>query len=147
MSADCNDTSAAERPTATETCNERDDDCDGTTDEGVQTRYWRDADGDGFGSADVAAETVDACIRPDGFQPTKTDCNDARGGINPGVPEICDAGGEDENCDGVANPASLCTCTNGETRGCTQSGVCAGGTEACSGGAWEMCSIQPVAEV
>ncbi|MFN7145726.1 MAG: MopE-related protein, partial [Myxococcota bacterium] len=51
VSTDCDDGSAAVSPAAAETCDGRDNDCDGTTDEGVTTTYYRDADGDGYGSA------------------------------------------------------------------------------------------------
>ena len=54
-----------------------------------------------------------------------TDCNDATSSVNPGVGEVCDAGDVDENCDGVANPSTLCSCTGTEQRACTLPGVCA----------------------
>ena len=38
-------------PAATETCDSVDNDCDGSTDEGVTTTYYRDADTDGYGAS------------------------------------------------------------------------------------------------
>lgn len=47
---DCNDSSAALNPGATETCNFIDDDCNGTVDDGVPHYYfYTDANGDGYG--------------------------------------------------------------------------------------------------
>ena len=43
--SDCDDGRSAVNPAGTETCNGRNDDCDGDTDEGVTTTYTRDADG------------------------------------------------------------------------------------------------------
>ncbi|NIR40671.1 MAG: hypothetical protein GWN07_32990, partial [Actinobacteria bacterium] len=62
-------------PAGSEVCNGVDDDCNGTIDDGVTTTYYEDTDGDGFGSMDPAATTIDACFRPDGFQSTATDCH------------------------------------------------------------------------
>jgi hypothetical protein len=43
---DCNDNNAAVNPGATEVCNSIDDDCDGSTDEGVLLTFYADVDGD-----------------------------------------------------------------------------------------------------
>src|SRR5207245_2977904 len=51
----------------------------------------------------------------DGYPPTScggTDCNDARADVNPGVPEIC-TDGIDNNCDGLIDFADpTCVATN-----------------------------------
>lgn len=93
---DCNDGNASIHPGATETCNSVDDNCSGSIDEGVTTTYYRDADGDGFGSPGT---TTQACSRPAGYVTNNTDCDDASSQDHPGATEIV-ANGDDENCDG-----------------------------------------------
>lgn len=80
-------------PTA-ETCNDIDDDCDGSTDEMVRTIYFRDADGDGFGSS---AMMVQACSLPEGFVSNSTDCDDSDPTRRPGIEESCND--IDDDCD------------------------------------------------
>ncbi len=63
-----------DNPCVDETCNGRDDDCDGTVDEGFE-----DADDDGSAF----------CV----------DCDDANPSIHPGAADDCD--GTDQNCDGA----------------------------------------------
>jgi alpha-tubulin suppressor-like RCC1 family protein len=94
-STDCDDASASVHPDATELCNGVDDDCDGATDEGVTTTYYRDADGDSYGNAAV---TTQACTVPAGYVTDNTDCNDASSSVHPGATEVCN--GVDDNCDG-----------------------------------------------
>lgn len=69
---DCDDLNPAVKPGAVELCDGRDNNCNGTVDEGV------DGDGDG----------VSSCF----------DCDDANGGIYPGSFEACDS--VDNDCDG-----------------------------------------------
>jgi hypothetical protein len=95
---DCNDASASVKPGATETCNSVDDDCDGTTDEGVKTTYYKDADSDGYG---VSTSTTSACSLPSGYSTLSTDCNDASASVYPGATEACD--GVDNDCDGTVD--------------------------------------------
>ena len=146
---DCDDTRDSVHPGAAEVCNGRDDDCDGARDEDVIVTYYRDDDGDAFG---VSSDSMTGCTAPPGYAVLEGDCNDMSSGVNPGLAERCDrpaAGGEpvDENCDGVANPMSLCMCLDGATDDCPLPGRCAGGTITCVAGAWsEACSIAPIAE-
>ena len=78
---DCDDDNPDVHPRAPELCNERDDDCDGETDEGL------DADSDGYKSCGDEA-----------------DCDDDDETIHPGAEEICgdhidqDCDGADEEC-------------------------------------------------
>jgi len=81
-------------------CDEKDNNCDGSVDEGVQNTYYRDADGDGYGDPVVA---ITACSAPAGYVANKTDCNDTVGSgrvIHPGATEIC-FNGVDDNCSGT----------------------------------------------
>jgi len=70
---DCNDIDPTVNETAVEECNGRDDNCDGTVDEGF--------DGDG-----------------DGYSICHGDCDDADADRNPAAQEVCD--GVDNDCDG-----------------------------------------------
>ena len=145
--SDCDDARRGTNPDATESCNGRDDDCDGSVDEEVLVTYWPDADGDGFGDPDGATTT--ACTLPEDFADNDGDCNDGESMINPGAMERCDTAEPpvDENCDGEANPAGYCDCEEGETRGCTLPGACASGVEVCDSGSWSAtCTIEPETE-
>jgi len=94
---DCDDNDPKQKPGATETCNNEDDDCDGATDEGVQTTYYKDSDADGYGSS--SSGTKQACSLPSGYSTNNTDCDDSNKSINPGAKEVCDNMGKDEDCD------------------------------------------------
>lgn len=74
---------------ASEVCNGRDDDCDGSVDEGLNV----DEDGDGFYACDQA-------------NPSRQDCDDANTDIYPGRPEICN--GLDDDCDPSTTEADGC---------------------------------------
>ncbi len=96
---DCDDGLAAVNPAAPETCNDRDDDCDGRTDDddddltdGVP--FFEDADGDGYGAA-----TVTRCAAAEDVVFVDGDCDDADPGTHPGAEEACD--GVDRDCDGI----------------------------------------------
>jgi hypothetical protein len=93
---DCADNLAAVNPAASETCNGRDDDCDGAVDDAAvgSVVWYADADDDGFGNA---ASSQSACFQPSGFVRSATDCNDARNTVYPGANEVCD--GFDNDCD------------------------------------------------
>jgi len=92
---DCNDTDPAIHPDAGETCNEADDDCDGTIDEGVRASFYLDADQDGHGNPDITAQ---ACSQPQGYSSLPDDCDDASSTTYPGADETCDQA--DNDCDG-----------------------------------------------
>jgi hypothetical protein len=94
---DCDDSRNTVYPGATEFCNTRDDDCDGTVDEdsAADARTWyRDADSDSYGNVLI---TDVECYQPSGFVADATDCDDARALTNPGASETCN--GIDDDCD------------------------------------------------
>ena len=92
---DCADDNAEVHPGAEETCNLVDDDCDGSTDEGVEP-WFADADGDGYGDPlDFVCEEEAGRIREGG------DCDDSKPSVHPDAPELCD--GLDNDCDGQAD--------------------------------------------
>ncbi|MFY2558095.1 MopE-related protein [Corallococcus terminator] len=153
---DCDDTTNATHPGANEVCDTKDNNCNGTVDEGVQTTYFRDVDGDGHG---VSTPTVQACSQPAGFAAVSDDCNDSAPNgarMYPGATEVCD--GLDNNCnfdtdegvksnfyrdsdgDGFGNPYVVvvaCSASghvsNNQDCDDSRAGVKPGATEVCDG--------------
>lgn len=103
---DCLDTNKAVHPGAGETCNQLDDNCDGKVDDAdpnllldnVKT-FYKDTDGDGFGST----SWKQGCVAPAGYVATSTDCNDGDAAISPGAIEVCD--NVDNDCDQLKDMA------------------------------------------
>lgn len=91
---DCNEGDASVYPGATETCNNLDDNCNGTIDDGALTTFYNDSDGDGYGDPE---NSISACELPTGYVTNDTDCDDSQARSFPGNPEVCD--GLDNNCD------------------------------------------------
>jgi hypothetical protein len=93
---DCDDGEALAWTGATESCDEVDNDCNGTVDEGVTTTFYGDGDQDGYGDDTV---TTEACSQPAYYATVGGDCDDTDADYSPGATEGCD--GEDYNCDGA----------------------------------------------
>ncbi|HMV65355.1 MAG TPA: putative metal-binding motif-containing protein [Myxococcota bacterium] len=110
---DCNDQNETIHPDARELCNGVDDDCDQLVDDGApETPWYRDADGDSFGTSQVSES---ACAPPDGYVPTATDCDDDDPRVHPGVDDApydgidadCARDGDyDVDGDGFLHPSS-----------------------------------------
>jgi hypothetical protein len=87
----------------TETCNLKDDDCDGQIDEIFKkSPYYKDADGDGQGDSKLAAYM--ACMQPPGYVSNGDDCYDnnpdAKKGQTLWFGKERGDGSFDYNCDG-----------------------------------------------
>ena len=91
---DCNDSNPTIYPSASETCNGIDDNCNTSIDEGVQNIFYLDSDNDFFGNA---AFPVLSCTNPLGYVSNNSDCNDANNFVYPNANEICN--GIDDDCD------------------------------------------------
>jgi hypothetical protein len=103
---DCDDLTATTHPAAEELCNDDDDDCDGTEDDGLTFQsWWADGDGDGYGDALVPLPGDATCSDPgDGWANNSDDCDDDEGSAHPGGTEVS-GNAIDEDCDGVAEGA------------------------------------------
>jgi hypothetical protein len=110
-------------PPGTETCNTRDDDCDGMTDENVKIEYYQDNDNDGYGTDPILA------CGPSGNHNALRggDCDDTADFIHPGALESCYNDNEDRDCDGK----TACDDSDCEDRECNirgNLGVCQNGS-------------------
>ncbi|MCB9670003.1 MAG: putative metal-binding motif-containing protein [Alphaproteobacteria bacterium] len=110
VGGDCDDSSAAANPGATEVCgNDVDEDCDGSAQAGVTV--YTDADGDGYG--DGAGYVV--CEAGANESELDGDCDDTDDLVSPGVPEDC-SNTIDDDCDGSA-PAEVLAFVDGDMDG------------------------------
>jgi large repetitive protein len=99
---DCDDSSAEVFPGNPEVCDQRDNDCNGQVDDGVDTLWYADTDGDGYGQDGL---TQRGCVRPVGYAEAAGDCDDSEATIFPGADEVCD--GVDQDCDGTVDEDAL----------------------------------------
>jgi len=113
--SDCDDLDDERHDGAAEVCDGKDNDCDGSTDEGVTITCYLDEDDDGYG---LMSDAVEACACPSGrvSRSDAFDCHDGNEDAHPGqlsyfqgvVPPTCsgvcfpDWG--DFNCDGTEEP-------------------------------------------
>ena len=114
---DCDDRDATIYPDAPETCDDDDDDCDGTIDDAATdaTVWYADLDGDGAYGDTI---TVEDCDAPSGYGSKATDCDDLSAETYPGASERCDD--EDNDCDGTVDESATDTTTfykDGDTDG------------------------------
>jgi len=105
-SLDCDDSRAEDHPGAAEVADDRDNDCDGNVDEGIEGEngetlentpelLFPDVDNDGYGRRDGAIESLDPV---DGYVRNDDDCDDGNADIHPGAEEQFDS--VDNDCDG-----------------------------------------------
>ncbi len=152
MDGDCNDDSVAVNPSRTEICDLLDNDCDTETDEGVQTRFYRDMDMDTFGDP---SSGTDACTPPAGFVANDMDCNDGDSEIYPGRLDDCDGSDcdmaidEDANRrwyldiddDGYGTGAAVIQCARPSSQHVTDTGDCNDGDQDINPGETELCDL------
>jgi len=104
---DCDEEDPETYPNAPEQCDGVDNDCDSFVDEGVSealaTKWYPDADGDGFGNRQSAYVHAQCDDPGDGTVADNDDCADNNGSRNPLAVEICD--GIDNDCDGLVDDA------------------------------------------
>jgi len=122
-----------------ETCNNKDDDCDGTVDEGadkkpLQTICYSGTtgcrrEGDQYQCDGVCKSGLKSC--------SKGQWGKCVGAVIP-TKEACD-GQKDENCDGTVDEGCGCT-PNGKTQPCgNNKGICKQGKQTCTSGKWGTC--------
>ena len=100
-SGDCAPQNPDRHPEAEESCNGKDDDCDGKSDENLETSTWyRDLDADGYAGSD--AESREDCMDPStegtAWASRRNDCAPEEPTANPDGTEVCDD--LDNNCNG-----------------------------------------------
>ena len=118
-SGDCNDNNNLIHPGAPEICNGVDDDCDGAVDEGdvCLVTYYCDDDADGYFDVNPDGTCNTFNCTPAGCSETQgNDCNDSNSLVNPGKPEIC-GNGIDEDCDGSDVLCGECDDSDGDGYG------------------------------
>ncbi|MBI5794642.1 FG-GAP repeat protein, partial [Candidatus Uhrbacteria bacterium] len=98
---DCDDTDATAYPSAPESCDGADNDCDGEVDEEVIPTWYQDEDEDSWGDP---LTSLFQCEAPVGWVDNAQDCDDTSADVNPDGVEICDDG-IDEDCNGVVDDA------------------------------------------
>lgn len=94
-SGDCDDTDASAHPDAVEACDDVDQDCDGSVDEGLPDEFYLDEDGDGYGDG-----LVETCVEAPDLVEDGGDCDDGDLEVHPDAAEAC-ANGVDDDCDGL----------------------------------------------
>ena len=93
--SDCDDTDASAYPSAEESCDGVDNDCNGAIDDQLGEVFYVDSDGDGFGNEDDVRE---ACTLEIGLSTLAGDCDDQDPTISPNASESCNE--VDDDCNG-----------------------------------------------
>lgn len=116
--SDCNDSARLVNPGSVEVCNDLDDNCNGSTDEGVTRTFYRDADGDKYGDPSQPAH---ACSTPSGHVDNPGDCYDKNANASPKQTDYFEQhrgdGSFDFDCDGKERQKSTSV-----ERGCFRHG-------------------------
>ncbi len=123
--ADCDDRDASSGPGSSERCDGRDNDCDSRVDETVTSNaFFRDLDGDGFGS--VSSGSIVGCVPIAGYVGRGGDCDERSALRYPGATERCN--GTDDDCDSsVDEESALQDCSEpGSVGGECVAGRCRG---------------------
>jgi hypothetical protein len=104
LPGDCKDNDPNINPAKAEICDDKDNNCNGQTDEGVLLVFYKDFDEDGY----TDGTTRVSCSKPAGYvlSAKSGDCNDNDPNINPGKAEICD--NKDNNCNGQIDEGIVC---------------------------------------
>jgi len=95
---DCDDGDPDVNPAANEVCDDADNDCDGLVDDADDdvrgAIFYRDADGDGYGTG---SQTFLSCEgKPPNSADNSLDCDDNNPEVNPLADEVCN--GRDDDC-------------------------------------------------
>jgi hypothetical protein len=106
---DCTDNDSNVYPGILEACNEKDDNCNGETDEIGAINcidFYKDVDQDGFG---LNADKRCLCAASGQYSAVFAgDCNDALPAVNPGADEACN--GKDDDCDSKTDEEGATNC-------------------------------------
>ena len=123
------ETTRPERTPTPEQCNNRDDDCNGQTDDGLSRRCYSPQDDSTAG--------VGICERG-----TQT-CSNGRWGacMNETTPESEKCNNKDDNCNGQTDENLFRECYTGP-QGTKGVGVCRAGNEVCAMGSWSSCQME-----
>ena len=150
---DCNDSTSAAQPGATETCDGIDNDCDNSIDETNAsgcTTYYYDGDGDGYGNG---SNSQCLCAASGNYDVTNAnDCYDSNGDARPGQSAWFSSHRGDSNfdydCDNSQSKryngsggcgGFSCSTTNGWNSGNPSCGNTGSWVTGCSGSFW-ICS-------
>ena len=108
------------QPKSSEDCNNKDDDCDGVTDEGCPCDYK----GHSTGVCTTATRGSNGnCMKPSGWMSMTSDEG-----------PLCD--GKDNDCDGNTDEGVTRSCGTGSGACSSCAGVCSNSSESCSKGSW-----------
>jgi len=89
---DCNDRDPTTHPDLEETCDDKDNNCDGELEIPV---WFLDEDDDGYGND---AQSTAACFQPRNHSDVGGDCDDSNSSVHPGATDGCN--GVDNDCNG-----------------------------------------------